>query len=367
MEAVPRPRPPHLHFERSRHGQMRWYVRIGKGPRIRIRAQYSTPEFEAAYQAALRGEIAPAGEEFASQTFGWLVARYHDSAAWAKLSAATRRQRENIIKHVLKTAGREPIGRIDKRSIMGGLDRRKNTAGAARHFLQTMRGIFEWAVESQLAAANPTAGIVPTRKPSEGFHTWTEEERERFKRRWPLRTKERVWYAVLYCTGLRRGDVVRVGRQHIRKNGMGAIPTEKTGEIGYFVADAELEAALAAGPTGDLTFIVGDKGNALTKESFGNLFRNACKLAGVPGSAHGLRKARATYYADNGATEAELDSLFGWKRGSGMSRVYTAKADRERLAQSAAEKLEERSINVYARTRPSGAGAKAKKPNASNR
>jgi hypothetical protein len=31
----------------------------------------------------------------------------------------------------------------------------------------------------------------------------------------------------------------------------------------------------------------------LTKESFGNEFRKACKAAGVPGSAHGVRKIAA--------------------------------------------------------------------------
>jgi len=45
---------------------------------------------------------------------------------------------------------------------------------------------------------------------------------------------------------------------------------------------------LDAGPCGDLNFIVGTKGNPLTKESFGNEFRDACNLAGVPGRAHGF-------------------------------------------------------------------------------
>ncbi|MGB6795116.1 MAG: integrase, partial [Xanthobacteraceae bacterium] len=34
---MPRPRPPHLHREVTRHGRVVWFVRIDKGPRIRIR------------------------------------------------------------------------------------------------------------------------------------------------------------------------------------------------------------------------------------------------------------------------------------------------------------------------------------------
>jgi hypothetical protein len=53
---MPHPRPPHLHREANRHGRVVWNVRVGKGPRVRIRAAYGTPEFEAAYQAAVQGE-----------------------------------------------------------------------------------------------------------------------------------------------------------------------------------------------------------------------------------------------------------------------------------------------------------------------
>ena len=50
----------------------------------------------------------------------------------------------------------------------------------------------------------------------------------------------------------------------------------------------------------------------MTKESFGNWFREVCETAKVPGSAHGLHKAGATRSAENGATTTELKALFGW-------------------------------------------------------
>src|SRR3546814_10795158 len=73
-----------------------------------------------------------------------------------------------------------------------------------------------------------------------------------------------------------------------------------------------LQTTLDAGPCGDLTFIVGANGRPLTKESFGNEFKAACTAAGVPGSAHGVRKIAANRAADNGATEAQLMAIFGW-------------------------------------------------------
>ena len=54
----------------------------------------------------------------------------------------------------------------------------------------------------------------------------------------------------------------------------------------------------------------------------------AARRPSAPGSAHGLRKATATRFANAGATEAELDAIVGWSPGSGMSRIYTTPAQR---------------------------------------
>ena len=94
MVAMPRPRPLHVHRETSRHGRTVWYVRIGKGPRIRLRAEFGSPEFEAEYHSAIGGNTPPAKAEPSAGTLGWLIARYRETSAWLKLAAATRRQRE---------------------------------------------------------------------------------------------------------------------------------------------------------------------------------------------------------------------------------------------------------------------------------
>jgi integrase len=143
----------------------------------------------------------------------------------------------------------------------------------------------------------------------------------------------------LLFTGLRRGDVVRLGRQHV-KDGLISIRTEKQageGEVTLPMLDV-LANTIAKSKTGDLTFLTTARGTAFVKESFGNWFRKACKAAGVPGSAHGLRKAGATRAAENGATDRQLMALFGWSTGK-MAHHYTHAADKKRLARDAVELL----------------------------
>jgi hypothetical protein len=159
------------------------------------------------------------------------------------------------------------------------------------------------------------------------------------ERRWPIGTRQRVWLDVLAYTGLRRGDAVHIGRRHIR-NGVAAIKTEKSGfrTLVTLPILPVLRRTLNAGPCGDLTFIVGANGKPMTKESFGNAFREACNAAGVSGSAHGVRKIAATRAAENGATVAELEAIFGWHGGQ-MASHYTREANRVRLSKDAMQKL----------------------------
>jgi integrase len=342
---MPKPRPPHLQSERTRHGALVWYVRKGHGARVRLRSAYGTPEFWAEYRAALEGTPSQAVMSRAkAHSLRWALDRYRHSSAWAALSAVTRRQRENIFKRVIASAGETPIAEVDERAIRDGRERRAATPHAANVFIKAMRGFCAWCVEDGLMSSNPAASVKMLAGPNDadGFHTWTQEELDRFEKRWPVGTRERLAFDLLLYTGLRRGDAVRLGVQHIR-DGVISIRTEKRrlGKAGELVAIPilpPLAASIAATTTGDLTYLVNERGQPWVKESFGNWFRDVCRLAECPGSAHGLRKAGATRAAEKGASERQLMAIFGWSTGK-MAQHYTRSADRARLAHDAAQLL----------------------------
>jgi integrase len=188
---------------------------------------YGTTEFDNEYRAAL-SVAAPAREATPScSSLAWLIARYRETTAWTNLSTTTKKRRDNILAGVMVTAGTEPYSRIIRATIEAGRERRAKTPHQARHFLDTMRGLFRWALAAGLVKADPTLGVpnLP-RKRTEGFIPWTEEHAIAYEKRWPPGTRQRVWLDVLLYTGLRRGDAVRVGRQHARG---GSIKAEKNG------------------------------------------------------------------------------------------------------------------------------------------
>jgi hypothetical protein len=191
---MPRPRPPHLHRQITQHGKVVWYVRMGKGPRTRIRAQFGTPEFDAEYQAAFAGSTRPAKSHAAAGTLAWLIERYRETTAWTDLSLATRRNRENHFKKAIETAGHRPIRAITQAVIIAGRDRRAATPAQARNFLDAMRGLFRWAKEANHVTVDPTEGVkYPKRKKGPGFPMWTEADAAASDQAWPLGTRVRVW------------------------------------------------------------------------------------------------------------------------------------------------------------------------------
>jgi integrase len=340
---MPRPRPPHLQRHKTRHGRYVWYVQISAGPLIRVRGEFGTQEFSDSYTAALaRAGTKPAPTIRAAKgTLEWAWLSYKGSSAWAGLSRATKRQRENIMKHVIASAGNEPITAIDRAAIVDGVDRRSHTPFQAKNFVQTMRGLFEWLVDTNKLKVDPTAGVKVKKPKTRGFLEWTYEEILKYEKRWPLGTRERVMLDVYCYTGLRRGDAAAVGKQHVHNNVI-SLATEKSQRrtmVHIPMLDV-LKRTLEAGPTGDLAFIVSSASKPYKKESLGNAFKDACVAAGIlDKSAHGLRKAAATRAADNSATAHELMAIFGWLDIK-EAEIYTRAADRKRLAAQAIHKLE---------------------------
>lgn len=338
------PRKPFLSREKTRHGRYVWYFKRG-GRRVRLPDVYGTPEFNAAYEKALTGNASAVEAKPKTGTLKWLVEQYKKSAAFAALAPATRRARDNILKQVLsdpKTAEAD-FGNITKSHIIKGIDRRAATPNAANNFLKAMSGLFKWAVDAEKITVNPAAGVSKITVKTDGFHAWTIDQVEQYRAFHRTGTRARLAIDLLLFLGLRRGDVMRVGKQHM-KDGLISIRTEKTGEWVHLPVFAALQESIDSTPTGDLAFLTTERGKPFSSAaSFGNWFAKQVKDAGLPDEcrAHGLRKAGATIAADEGASAHELMAMFGWSR-LGMAELYTREADKKRLARSASERLTNR-------------------------
>lgn len=337
MHDMPRKLPLYVCRERDRHGVVRFYFRQGKGNRVALPAPNDSG-FMAAYTKALNstGDAAPVVRA-KSGTLGWLVEQYRQSGKYLELSKSTRYQRDFIYRSLVAKSGHHQFASIKKTDILKAMEKRKDTPFYAANFLKALRSLFKWAVDWEFVESSPVDGVSVPKQETDGHVPWDVDDVVRYRNKWKIGTRERVWFEVLFRTGLRRGDACVVGKQHI-KDGVIAIKTEKTGTVAYIVVDQEFENIIKAGPTGDMALIVGKNGEPLNKDTFGNYIRAACNAAGVKKSAHGIRKFAAAIDAENGMSEKELDAKYGWTDGK-MASFYTKSADRKRLAINAAARI----------------------------
>jgi len=93
-----RPRLPYLQRDYDRHGKPRWYVRKDRGKRIRIKGDYGSPEFKAAYEVAVYGKSLKEKPKRITKkdTLRWLIMEYRKSTDWLNSSPAIRRQKDYI-------------------------------------------------------------------------------------------------------------------------------------------------------------------------------------------------------------------------------------------------------------------------------
>ena len=350
MEAMPRKLPPYVLTERSRHGRVRFYFRRGKGPRYRLPDDPASEAFKARYTELFAGAPTPKDEmartDEPSRSLRWLVLRYKESAAWQQLSAATRYQRDKIFVTALDRSGNVDFQEIDRATIQKAVDKRSATPAQANSFLKAMRGLFAWALKNGHVEVDPCIGVDRLKHRSDGFPPWTRDDVISYRKAHPVGTKARLAMEFMLLTGLRRGDMATVGRQHIR-DGVMTMRTAKTGAVVTIGLPRYLLEIVEATPIAGMHLIGQDDGKAYTVESFGNIFREWCDAAGVTKSAHGLRKLSATLAAEGGAAAHELMSQYGWAK-IAQAEVYTKGADRARLGMRNSAVVAEQIGNIIA-------------------
>lgn len=345
--------------EPDRHGNIRLYFRKRGSPRLRLRAEIGTDAFMSEYKAALTGlrSVVTPALAVARGTLRWLWIEYQASPEFGRLDHATQTMRRGQMDAILPKWGTGKISELSTKYVRRIREDKAGTAQnptphAADNLLKTLRALFKWAVRTEHMLVNPARDVEKINAASDGHHTWTVDEIHAFLKRHPWETKAGLALALLLFFGVRRSDVVKLGRQMESQDGASLRFTEVKGarrkvKVHDLPILSALRRVLSLHP-GETTYLLTDPGRPFASgNAFGNKFKDWCYQANLPHcSAHGLRKAGATIAADNGATEHQLMALYGWETPA-QAAHYTKKANRKRMAADAARHMEsDQKLNV---------------------
>lgn len=322
-------------------GRIYWKFELGDF-RCNIPGPYGSPEFVAAYEAALIGSKAPASSAV-SGTVSWLIEQYLGSKRFQGLSQSRKRSIRGELDWLRETAGKYHFADLKVKHVEA-LMAKKAGPVAGNTVKKNMSMLFNFAAEKlEYTGPNPAKAAERNKTNPDGYHTWTDSEIEQFLERHQAGSKARLVLLLALNTGMARTDLCRVGWQNVsKKEGRTRIAYKraKTSVAADLPILPELAAELEALPKDRLLFITQDaKPIGYKPETLGNWFRDRCKEANVPGSLHGLRKAGATRLADAGATNWEIASYLAHKD-TKQADTYTKKANRSKLADSGFAKLE---------------------------
>lgn len=204
--------------------------------------------------------------------------------------------------------------------------------------LKAWRYLCARAIEAGALREDPSLGIKKLRAKTDGFTRWSPADIAAFRKRWPIGGVARACFELVYWTGARTVDAVRMGRQHIDAGGVLVFRQSKTGGHAHvpwtaalpdyaasWSADRQMMHEALQCLAGGLTFLEAN-GRVRSVKGLGNTINEAARGAGLEDrTAHGLRKARLSLIAEHGGT---AHAIMAWGGHKSLNEVqhYTTSA-----------------------------------------
>ncbi len=333
----------YVHSFRDRHGKLRFYFRRN-ATRTALPGLPGSAEFMAVYQrcidkvvqepAEARGIVSP-------RSFRALATKYYASPKYLSLSTSSKKNYRRVIDGFLVEHGHRRVDQMRREHIDSILGKMSDRPGAGIILLKRIRTLINYAIALGWRDTDPTAGAMAYR--SKEFHTWTEPEIDKFEKRWPVGTRQRLAFSLLLFTGQRGSDIHRMvwpdiagDTIHVAQQKTGQESSDEKLEIPLH---PDLQEVLSLEKKRHVAILVTAYGKQFSVKGFGQFMSDAIRDAELPAKckAHGLRKAAARRLAEAGCSAHQIQAVTGHKTLAEVER-YTRKADQVRLARQAMEK-----------------------------
>jgi len=326
---------PRVHRVR-RNGTLHKYHRVS---RVKLPGHLpeDQPDFLAAWiEAEAESAPEPVAARHAAGTLGALCDAFTDSRLYAGLSKDYARSVARHVEAIRAAYGEAVWTAIRPHNISADLSRLPPVAARARRKA--------WRLLARHAGGtDPSASVrAPALPKSEGHAPWIPDEVAAYRRTWAIGSMERAAFELLYWSGARTIDAVSLAPAMIGADGILTYTQGKTTNPAHvpwtcrlpdwarpWEEDRDkLHEALKASK--GATYLETAKGKPRTPKGLSNLLSRAARAAGVPKSAHGLRKSRLTLIAEAGGSTGAIMSWGGHVTLAEAQR-YTSKAERKRL------------------------------------
>jgi hypothetical protein len=186
----------------DRNDKPRFYLRRPGFKSVPLPGLPWSPQFMEVYEAALSGQPSQIGaSRTKSGTVSAAIIGYYHDQSFLTLAPSTQRSLRGILERFRAEHGDKRIALLQRQHIINLLKSKKRFA--ARDWLKAIRAVMKYAIEFGLRADNPATGVKLPNQKTDGYHSWTDAEIERFEAYHGPGAKARLALTLLLYTGQR--------------------------------------------------------------------------------------------------------------------------------------------------------------------
>lgn len=370
---MPHPPTRRLHKVTARlaDGSLKTYRYAWKGG-PRLRGEPGTPEFEAAYDAAVKeGRAKPTTE-----TLAGLVVTFRGSPEFADHADSTRAEWARFLDLIQDEKGALAIGSLPvaaladarvRQYFLAWRDQWRATPRKADYGTQVLSALLSWAVGRGLISANILLGHTTLYNNNRADQIWSSEEMDRFTAAAP--SPEVAYIVRLAClTGLRRADLLRLEWSDVGDIAIVLTPNKsrrrrRPKRVTIPLLDETIalldEIRLQQGerwtalvklaerkgrpaPPRPATVLSNTRGRRWTANGAEHQVIDTKRKAGVDKHLHDARGSFATRLRLDGATTSEIADILGWEEAR-VERLLALYVDTDTVVRTFAERIRARS------------------------
>lgn len=269
-------------------------------------------------------------------TLGHEIALFFRSAMYRDLSPDYARVIDRHLKDIRTRRGDSLIKHIKTQHIEMDLEPLEPHAANARR--KAWRLLYK--AMSRKGVADVSGAVKARQTPrTEGHLPVTLDQFAAYRDRWAIGTPQRLAGELLFWTGARTVDAVRLSLSHVGSDGLLTYRQSKTSNPAHVPWTSHLphwapwdedRAMLMRCIGTGFTFLETSYGRARTKKGLSNLISQSFAEIGIDRSAHGFRKTRLTLIAEAGGSTQAIMS-WGGHVTLAEAEDYTRSAERRRV------------------------------------
>jgi integrase len=265
-----------------------------------------------------------------------LIAQYYRSQKFLTLKPRTQKDYQKFLGRLERNAGDVAVSSIKRKHVIAWRDAlaKTETPHYANYFKRVVRILMEYAIDIGELADNPAKSVSDVKYEKQKPDPWPRDLISAARKARGYKDRTRLLFELLYCTGQRIGDVLRMEWQHLDGDNIAVTQGKTSAQLTLPMTKELIECLAQAERCGDTILTAHKKSTPWSYRGASDAMMKLRKEIGA--EAYTIHAIRHTVASEIGAvgTDEEIMAVTGHTTRT-MAAHYAGKARQEARAKNA--------------------------------